>query len=93
LKISPIDSQLKWVKNVKFAGDKRMIIMNVVEKRDFIHSHLHRIKEPVINEMYDRMVSLYNELLIEESEDDIKNGNLIPHTRLKQEIQNWRLTK
>lgn len=67
--------------------------MNIVEKRDFIHSHLHRIKEPVINEMYDRMVSLYNELLIEESEEDIKNGNLISHTRLKQEIQNWRHTK
>jgi hypothetical protein len=67
--------------------------MNVIEKRDFIHSHLHRIKEPVINEMYDKMVSLYNELLIEESEEDIKNGNLISHARLKQEIQNWRHTK
>lgn len=70
-----------------------MIIMNVVEKRDFIHSHLHRIKEPVISEIYDRMVSLYNELLIEESEEDIKNGNLISHTRLKQDIRNWRHTK
>ena len=70
-----------------------MKIMNAIEKRDFIHSHLHQIEEPVINEMYDKMLSLYNELLIEESEEDIKNGNLISHAALKQEVQNWRHTK
>lgn len=67
--------------------------MNVIEKRDFIHSHLHRIKEPVIDEMYNKMLSLYNELLIEESEEDIRNGNLISHDALKQEVQNWRHMK
>ncbi len=67
--------------------------MNVVEKRDFIHSHLHRVNEPVINEMYNTMLSLLNETLIEESEDDIKNGNFITHIELKQEIKNWRHTK
>lgn len=67
--------------------------MNVIEKRDFIHSHLHHVKEPVINEMYNKMLSLFDEFLIDESEDDIKNGNLITHEELKQEVQNWRHTK
>ena len=70
-----------------------MKIMNEVEKRDFIHSHLHQVGEPVINEIYDKMLSLLNETLIEESEEDIKNGNLISHQALKQEVFNWRHTK
>jgi len=70
-----------------------MKIMNAIEKRDFIHSHLHQINEPAINEMYDKMLSLYNELLLEESEEDIRNGNIISHTALKQEVHNWRHTK
>ena len=70
-----------------------MNVMNLVEKRDFIHSHLHRVNEPVINEMYNKMLTLLNEFLIEESEEDIKNGNLIAHDSLKQEIHNWRNTK
>lgn len=78
---------------VKFVRNKNLEIMNVIEKRDFIHSHLHQVKEPVINEMYNKLLSLFNEALIEESEEDIKNGNLITHTALKQEVQNWRHTK
>ena len=78
---------------VKFVGDLNMQTMNVIEKRDFIHSHLHQVKEPVINEMYERMLYLFNEFLIEESEEDIKNGNLITHKELKQEVVNWRHTK
>ncbi|MCK4923007.1 MAG: hypothetical protein KAS71_18290 [Bacteroidales bacterium] len=70
-----------------------MNIMNVVEKRDFIHSHLHQINEPVIDEMYNKMLSFLNEYLIEESEEDIKNGNTVTHEALKQEVHNWRLTK
>jgi hypothetical protein len=74
-------------------GDKRKKIMSIIEKRDFIHSHLHQIKEPAINELYDKMLALYKEFLIEESEEDIRNGNLISHAKLKQEVQNWRHTK
>ncbi len=70
-----------------------MEIMNVIEKRDFIHSYLHKVKEPVVNNFYAKMVSLFNESLIEESEEDIKNGNLISQKSLKQEISNWRPTK
>ena len=74
-------------------GIKIMIIMNTVEKRDFIHSHLHQVKEPVINDFYAKMMSLFNESLIEESEEDIKNENLISHESLKKEIPNWRPIK
>ena len=41
-----------------------MRIMNTVEKRDFIHSHLHQVKEPVINDIYTKMISLFNESLM-----------------------------
>ncbi len=67
--------------------------MKAVEKRDFIHSHLHQVGEPAINEIYDKMLALLNESLIEESEEDIKNGNLVSHDTLKQEVLNWRPTK
>lgn len=67
--------------------------MNTIEKRDFIHSHLHQVKEPELNELFIRMISLLNETMVEESEEDIKNGDVISHKSLKQEILNWRPTK
>ena len=67
--------------------------MNLVEKRDFIHSHLHQVNEPEINEIYIKMAALVNKSLIEESEEDITNGKLITQEALKQEVQNWRHTK
>ena len=67
--------------------------MKTVEKRDFIHSHLHRVKEHVINNIYEKMVSSINEILIKESEEDIKRGDLISHESLKKEVLNWRSTK
>jgi len=70
-----------------------MEIMNIVEKRDYIHSHLHQVKEQAINELYDKLLSYLDDALIEESEEDIKNGNLISHEALKQEVRSWRNTK
>ena len=67
--------------------------MNVIEKRDFIHNYLHQVKEPVIDELYEKMLSLLKESLIEESEDDIKNGNITTHEAFKQDVQAWRNTK
>jgi hypothetical protein len=67
--------------------------MKTVEKRDFIHSHLHRVKEPVINDIYEKMLSSLNEIMINESEEDIKRGDLISHESLKKEVLNWRCTK
>lgn len=31
--------------------------MNVVEKRDFIHSHLHEVGEEIVNEVYSKIHS------------------------------------
>ncbi len=67
--------------------------MNTIEKRDFIHSHLHQVNEPAIDDIYEKMISILNESLIEESEEDILKGNLISQESLKQEILNWRPTK
>jgi hypothetical protein len=67
--------------------------MNIVEKRDFIHSHLHQVKEPLINDIYQKMIVLLSEALLEESEEDIRNRNIISHESLKQEVLNWRPTK
>lgn len=68
-------------------------MMNLAEKRDLIHSHLHKVKEPIIDDIYIKMMSLINDSFIEESEEDISNGNLISHDELKKEIFNWRPTK
>lgn len=70
-----------------------METMNTVEKRDFIHRHLHRVKDTVINDIYDKMVSFLHESMINESEEDIKNGDLISHESLKEEVIAWRCTK
>ena len=67
--------------------------MNTVEKRDFIHSHLHQVKDPVIDDIYTKMVAILNEAMTEESEEDIKHGNVTSHRSLKQEVLNWRPTK
>ncbi len=67
--------------------------MNIIEKRDFIHNNLHRVKEPDVDELYQRLLLLINESLIEESEEDIKNGNLTSHDDFKQEVQTWRPSK
>ena len=40
---------------------------SIVEKRDYIHNYLHLLSEPVLNEIYDKMVSLVNEPLVKES--------------------------
>lgn len=70
-----------------------MIVMNIIEKRDFIHNNLYRVKEPDVDELYQRLLLLINESLIEESEEDIKNGNLTSHEDFKQEVQAWRPSK
>lgn len=70
-----------------------MKIMKTIEKRDYIHSHLHKINEPALDELYSKMVSFLNESLISESEDDIREGNLTLHAAFKQEVQAWRPTK
>lgn len=67
--------------------------MNTNYKLNFIQNHLHEVKEPALDELYKKVVSLVDESLIEESENDIKKGNLTSHAEMKQEIQSWRDTK
>jgi len=42
---------------VNFVIDKPMEVMEALEKRDYIHSHLHQIDESFIDEMYEKMHS------------------------------------
>ena len=65
--------------------------MNVVEKRDFIHSHLHKIDEKVINDLYEMLQKsetlkekLTNRAL--KSEDDIKAGRVFSRSELESKI-------
>ena len=67
--------------------------MDLTDKRNFINTNLNRVNEPAIDELYNKMVDLLNDSLIEESEEDIKAGNLTSHETLKKEISNWRPTK
>ena len=67
--------------------------MDLVEKRDYIHSHLHQVSEPAINELYEKLHSFLDDSLMEESEGDIRDGTLTAHEVFKQEIESWRPTK
>lgn len=64
--------------------------MKSLEKREFIHRHLHKINDSELDDIYYRIQSLLNDILIDESEQDINNNNLIDHEILKEEIQTWR---
>ncbi len=66
-----------------------MEIMNVVEKRDFIHSHLHQADEKVINEFYEtlRKEEVLKRKLTsraEKSENDIHSGRIFSRTEVKE---------
>lgn len=74
-------------------GDKIMGIISIVEKRDYIHNHLGKVKEPALNEIDERLTVILEETLLEESEDDIRTGNFTSHEAFKQEVQSWRSTK
>jgi hypothetical protein len=66
-----------------------MEIMNVVEKRDFIHSHLHRADERTINEFYEKLrkANVLKERLesrARKSEEDIRSGRVLSRTEIEQ---------
>lgn len=78
---------------IKFVGDKTMEIMNVVEKRDFIHSYLHRANENTINEFYEKLrkeevlkVKLGNRA--KKSEDDIQSGRVFSRAEIEERTAN-----
>ena len=63
--------------------------MNLVEKRDFIHSRLYQLDESLINEFYEmlRKEEILKTKLINrdhKSENDIKSGKLFSRTEIEQ---------
>lgn len=65
--------------------------MNLVEKRDFIHSHLHEVDERLINEFFERIRKeevLKSKLIrrAQQSENDIKEGKVYSRTEIEQNI-------
>jgi len=62
--------------------------MNLIEKRDFIHSRLHQVDESLINEFYEmlRKEEILKAKLINrahKSENDIKSGKVFSRTEIE----------
>lgn len=67
--------------------------MNVVEKRDFIHSHLHLADEVLINEFYEMLrkeevLKAKLEDRAKRSEDDIRLGKLLSRAEVEEQTKN-----
>jgi hypothetical protein len=67
--------------------------MKAVEKRDFIHSHLHNADESIINEFYEilKKEEVLRERLTrraEQSEKDILSGKLFTRSDIEQNTYN-----
>jgi hypothetical protein len=67
--------------------------MNLVEKRDFIHSRLHQVDECLINEFYEmlRKEEVLKAKLIaraQKSEIDIQSGKVFSRTEIEQRTNN-----
>jgi hypothetical protein len=63
--------------------------MNVIEKRDFIHSCLHRANESTINEFYEKLrqeevLRKKLESRARKSEEDIHSGNVFTRADIEQ---------
>jgi hypothetical protein len=68
--------------------------MNVIEKRDFIHSHLHQVDESVINQFYEtlRKDKVLKAKLIsraEKSDNDIQHGKVFSRTEIEQKTNDF----
>jgi hypothetical protein len=66
-----------------------MGLMNTIEKRDYIHSHLHNADERVINEFYEMLRKedvLKSKLTqrAEKSEKDILSGKVFSREEIEQ---------
>ena len=67
--------------------------MNVIEKRDFIHNHLHRADESIIDEFYDKLrkANILRERLesrARKAEEDIRSGKVLSRAELEQRTAN-----
>ena len=67
--------------------------MNLVEKRDFIHSRLHQANESLIDEFYEMLCKeevLKAKLInrAQKSENDIKQGKVYSRTEIEERTNN-----
>ncbi|MGC9355808.1 MAG: hypothetical protein ACP5D9_18320 [Mariniphaga sp.] len=67
--------------------------MNVVEKRDFIHSYLHRADDNTINEFYEKLrkeevLKSKLESRALKSENDIQTGKVFSRAEIEQRTAN-----
>ena len=67
--------------------------MNVIEKRDFIHSHLHRADDNTINEFYEKLrkeevLKSKLESRALKSENDIRTGKFFSRAEIEQRTAN-----
>jgi hypothetical protein len=63
--------------------------MNVIEKRDFIHSHLHQVDESLIDQFYEllRKEEILKTKLVDrarKSENDIIEGKIFSRSEIEQ---------
>jgi len=49
------------MKIVNFVSTKKITVMDSLEKRDFIHNHLHQVDENLLNEVYEKLHFYINE--------------------------------
>jgi len=67
--------------------------MNIVEKRDFIQSHLHRANENTVNEFYEKLhkeevLKAKLESRAQKSEGDIQSGRVFSREEIEQRTAN-----
>lgn len=69
--MSSVEMMQQLIKiNRNFVVELIITIMNIIEKRDYIHNHLHQLNERFVNEMFDKIrFSLENKNQIELSEE------------------------
>lgn len=77
--------------------------MNLIEKRDYIHSHLHELDEQIIDELFKKVISVKAKIevnenpiseaqllaTLEEAEDQIEKGDCISLEDLEKESESW----
>jgi hypothetical protein len=78
---------------VNFVKHANTTGMNTIEKRDFIHSHLHNADESIINEFYEilhKEEALKSKLTLraEKSEKDILSGKVFTRSEIEQKTKN-----
>lgn len=68
--------------------------MNIIEKRNFIRSHLHRADEEIINEFYEKLhkeevIKAKLESRAQKSEDDIRSGKVFSREEIERKTANF----